>query len=138
MSLDNIDAVSEKALEEALEDEIASLLGIHEGNVQVNITDNVVFYTITSESAESASDIRDVLDEEVSATRLDDAIADSFPEVEVTSVNVNDEIIAEVVATVDTTGAESNLANAASILEASFGEQGYNAVAESKCDCFCF
>ena len=132
MSLENTDGVSEEALEEALEDEIASLLGIHESNVQVNITDGVVYYTITSDSAESASDIRDILDDAESTTQLDDAISETFPEVDVSSIDVNDAIVAEVLVTVDTTGAENNLNIAAASLEASFEEQGYDTEAESK------
>ena len=131
MALENIDGVSEEALEEALEDEIASLLGIHESNVQVNITDGVVYYTITSDSAESASDIRDILDDAESTTQLDDAISETFPEVDVSSIDVNDAIVAEVLVTVDTSDAEKNLDDAASDLEASFEEQGYDTVAES-------
>ena len=45
------------------------------------------------------------------------------------SVNVDEEITAEVIVTVDTTGAENNLENAAETLEQSFEDQGFDAEA---------
>jgi hypothetical protein len=120
-------SLSGEEVEQALEDEIASLLGIHEGNVQVNITDGVVYYTVVSDNAELAQDIQDVLDDPESSTLIDDAIES----IDVASVNVDEEIIAEVIVTVDTSGAENNLENAAETLEQSFQNQGFDAEAEN-------
>ena len=121
------DTVTEEELEEALEDQIAALLGIHEGNAQVNITDGVVYYTVTSDSAELAQSLQDVLEEPTSA----DAISEAVPEADVNAVNVDDEIMAEMIVTVDTTGTDNNLEDAAAALEENFEDQGYNTETES-------
>ena len=129
--LDNIDGISDADLEEVLENELASLLGVHEGSVEVSIIDGVAHYTITSDSVESSEGIQEVLSESDSLTALDTAISESFPDVGVSSLVVDDEIVADVVVTVDTGNASNNLNNAASTLEESFVEQGFNANAES-------
>ena len=129
--LDNTDGISDADLQEVLENELASLLGIHEGSVEVSIIDGVAHYTITSDSVESSEGIQEVLSESDSLTALDTAISDSFPEVDVSSLVVDDEIIADVVVTVDTENASNNLNIAAYTLEESFVEQGFNANAES-------
>ena len=121
------DTILEEELEEDLEREIASLLGIHECNVEVNITDGVVYYTVTSDSAEMAQDMQDVLTDPKSVTTIDDAVES----IEVDAVNVDEDITAEVIVTVDTTTAENNLDNAAQTLEEIFEDQGYDAEAES-------
>ena len=121
------DTVTEEELEEALEDQIAALLGIHEGNAQVNITDGVVYYTVTSDSAELAQSLQDVLEEPTSA----DAISEAVPEADVNAVNVDDEITVEMIVTVDMTGPENNLEDAAAALEENFEDQGYNTETES-------
>ena len=131
LDIDVTGDVSEEELEEALEEEIAALLGVHEGNVNVNITDGVAYYTITSDSAETASDVQDTLNQAETTSTLDEAIEDEFPTVEVSSVNVDEDVTAEVIVTVDTSSAENNLNNAAENLEESFEDQGYTADAES-------
>ena len=125
---DPSDGVSDEELAEALEDEIAGLLGIHEGNVHVDIVDGVAFYTITSDSAEAADAIQETLNAEDSRASLDDALGDSA---DILSIDVNDEITAEIIVTVDTGDASNNLNNAAAALEESFQQQGYGAEAES-------
>ena len=121
------DTVPQEELEEDLEKEIAALLGIHEGNVEVTIEDGVASYTITSDSAESAKDIQDVLSESETTETIDNAVSG----VDVSGVNVHADVTAEVVVTVDTSSADNNLENAAQALEDSFEKQGYNAEAES-------
>ena len=96
----------------------------------MNITDGVAYYTITSDSAETAQDLQDSLSDSTSVDTLSDAVSDSLP-VNVNSVNVDEEITAEVVVTVDTSDASNNLNNAAETLEEEFEEQGYSADAES-------
>ena len=120
--------LTDEELAEAFEEEIASLLGIHEGDVEVTITDGVATYTITSDSAENAEDLQNDISQ--SAEALTGAIEDSA-NVNVISIDVDDEVNAEVVVTVDTSGAENNLNDAAESLETSFEEQGYIAEAES-------
>ena len=104
---------------------------LKKGNIEVNITDGVAYYTITSDSAETASDLQTTLSQPEVTTALDTAIEDEFPEVDVSGVNVDEEITADVVVTVDTTGAENNLNQAANELEEIFQDQGYEAEAES-------
>ena len=121
------DSVPNEELEEALEDEIAALLGIHEGNVEVTIEDGVASYTITSDSAESAQTYQDALNEPAAVTAIDSGVA----AVDVSDVKVDEAVTADVVVTVDTSSASNNLNNAAETLDKSFEEQGYNAETES-------
>ena len=125
------DDVSIDELEESLEEELATLLGVHEGTVEVTIDENgVVTYTITSDSAESAGEANEILSQPASQVILDDAISEEF-DVSISSVNVEDDITADVVVTIDSSGAENNLEDAAQALEDVFQDQGYSAIAES-------
>ena len=130
VSMDITGDVSEEEIIENLEAELSAILGIHEGNVEVTIVDDVAYYTITSDSAEDAQDLMESLQEPDSFDALFASISESLPIV-VTSVSVNDDIEAEVVVTVDTTGAENNLNNAAELIQESFENQGYVATADS-------
>ena len=133
VALENLEGISEELLESALEDEIANLLGVHENQVEVSIIDGIAYYTIDSNSVEAAYDIQDILNEPESTTRIETMIGETFPGVDVTSsVVVNPETTAQVVITVDTSGAENNLVESSSALEATFENQGYTAEAESK------
>ena len=131
LDIDITGDVSEEELEEALEEELAALLGIHEGNIEVNITDGVAYYTITADNAEAAQDLQETLAEPESTATLDEGISESFPEVDVSGVTVDPEVTAEVVVTVDTSGAENNLNQATETIEDIFEDQGYSADAES-------
>ena len=122
--IDTDGTLSDEVIAQALEDEVSALLGIHEGNVEITIEDGVAFYTITSDTAESATDAQDVIAD------LTNVVDTSLP-VDIVSVNVDPDISAEVVVTVDTSDAESNLNNAASTLEQTFADQGFDAQAES-------
>jgi hypothetical protein len=121
------DTASQEEVEEDIEKEVAALLGVHEGNVEVTIEDGVASYTITSDSAEAAKDIQDALLENETTETIDNAVSG----VDVSGVNVNADVTAEVVVTVDTSSADNNLDNAAQSLEDSFENQGYNAETES-------
>ena len=120
------ETISDEELEEALEEEISTLLGIHEGNVEVSIENGVVSYVITSDTAELAQDIQDVLVEPESLTTIEESLP-----ITVNSFDFDTPINAEVVVTVDTSDAENNLNRAAEALEESFTNQGYDADAES-------
>ena len=125
------DDVSIDELEESLGEELASLLGVHEGSVEVTINENgFAIYTITSDSAESAEDANEVLSDPNSHTVLENAISEEF-DVSISSVNVEDDITADVVVTIDSSDAENNLGDAAQALEDAFQDQGYSAIAES-------
>ena len=125
------DDVSIDELEESLEEELARLLGVHEGSVEVTIDENgVATYTFTSDTAESAEEGSEVLSDPNSHTVLENAISEEF-DVSISSVNVEDDITADVVVTIDSSGAENNLEDAAQTLEDVFQDQGYSAIAES-------
>ena len=131
INVDILDDVSIDELEEFMEEELATLLGIHGGSVEVTIDENgVATYTITSDSAESAEEANEILSQPASQVILDDAISDEF-DVSVSSVNVGDDITADIIVTVDSSRAENNLQDAAQTLEDTFQGQGYTASAES-------
>ena len=120
------DTISDEELAEAFEEEIATLLGIHESSVEVTVDHGVVSYIITSSTAETAQVIQDSLVEPELLTNLEGSLP-----IGIESFNLNDLINAEVVVTVDTSGAENNLSRSAEILEETFQNQGYDAKVES-------
>lgn len=124
------DTLTNEQVEETVEDEIAALLGIHEENIDVTIEDGVARYIITSDSVGSAQDIQDSIRDSSSTDALITAIIGSLP-VNVTSVEVNEDIRSEIIVTVDTTGAKNNLENAARELEEAFEQQGFIAQVDS-------
>ena len=113
-------------LEESFESEIATLLGLHEGSVEVTIEDGVATYTITSDSVDSAQSIQDILDEPSSVAILDETLP-----ITIDDINVNDEVTADIVVTVDSSGASNSLNAAAEILEDVFEDDGFNTKVES-------
>lgn len=121
----DVDANIEE-LEEAMELEIATTLGIHEGNVEVNMQDGVATYTITSDSIDSIRSIQDTLDDPASAAILDEALP-----ISIGGINPDDDIIADIVVTVDASGASNNLNTAAALLADTFEENGYDTNVES-------
>ena len=123
--------VDEDALEEALEEEIASLLGVHESSVDVTLANGTATYVITSDSAENASETVETMSGSNVTEIIGDAIDESFA-VGIEDVVVDDDITAEVIATVDTSDASERLDDAAEKLEDAFESYGYNATAESK------
>lgn len=120
------ESISEEELEESLEAEIAILLGIHEGNVEVTIEDGVASYIITSDTAETAEDVQDTFVESDMLT----AIEDSLP-VQIDSFNFDEVTQANILITIDTTGAQNNLNAAAETLQETFTSQGFITHAES-------
>lgn len=118
-------------LQSALEDEIADILGIHESMIEVSIVDGVVHYTITSDTAEEAQSIQDIMDTSETLDDLDIGISATYPQVTVSSVTPDEDVVADIVVTVDTTGAENNLEDAADKIEDSMQDMGYDASAES-------
>ena len=90
------------------------------------IENGVASYVITSNTAELAQDIQDALIEPESLTTIEESLP-----ITVDSYDLDTSINAEVVVTVDTSGAENNLNRAAETLEESFTNQGYDAEAES-------
>ena len=122
------DDVDEEQLASDLEDELAALLGLHEGEIEVTIENGVATYVINSDSVETAEEIQSVLENSETQSTLDEAVGD---EVTIDSMTVDEDITAEIVVTVDTTNAENNLNEAAEALEESFQEQGFTAEANS-------
>jgi hypothetical protein len=113
-------------LVEELEEELAGILGIHEGNVDVTIEEGIAYYTITSDSVQSAMALQDVISDPSTTTILNENLAAG-----ITSVDVEQDIMAEIVVTIDSTGARNNRNNAAETLEENFHTQGYVAIVEN-------
>lgn len=124
------DDVSIEELEESLEEELAIILDVHKGVIEVTIEDGVASYTITSDSAESLGEANDILSQPSSQLIVNNAISDEY-EVSILSVNPEDNISADVIVTIDSSDAKNNLRDAARSLEDIFQEQGYTASAES-------
>lgn len=121
------DLISNEELEQTLEEEIAILIGVHEGNVKVDIENGVATYTITSDTAENAQDIQDVLSEQETDNLIDAAI----DEISIVSMNVNSNIDADILVTIDTTGASNNLNDSADVLQQSLSNQGFETNVQS-------
>lgn len=124
------DTLTDDEISEAIEDEIAALLGIHESDIDVTIEGRFATYTITSDNAESAQQFQDVIRDPSARNDLSNAIEQNVP-VNVLVIEVEEDIGSEIVATVDTSGAEHNLENAARELEEIFEQQGFTAQANS-------
>ena len=125
--------VSEEEVLATLEDELAVLLGVHESEISVTLEDGVVYYTISSSSVEAAEAAQSVLDAESAAEQL--SIGLENLEVLVASVNVDEEIVADVVVTVDTSNASNNLSEAAETLGSTLEASGFTASVQSKRSC---
>ena len=123
--------VSQQELEEAIQDELANLLGIHESKIEVSIKNGTAHFTIKSDSAETAKDIQSTLSSAETASSLNDSISSSYP-VTVSGMTVNGEVTADVVVTVDTTDAANNLKDAAEKITTAMEKEGYEASAKSK------
>lgn len=130
IDLEIIGNKSIEGLEESLETELAQLLEVHEGNVDVTIDNDVATYTITSDSAESAEEANAILSDATLQSIIEDAIGEEF-DVSISGVNVEDEITADIVVTIDSSGAENNVEDAAQELEDILRNKGYTASAES-------
>ena len=131
ISISDLQDISEEEFLANMEDELAALLGVHESQVEVEIVDGVVHYTVTSQSMAEAQAFQDLLAEESTATVLDTIISSEFP-VSVTSMSVNDDIVADVQLTVDTTSAEVSLNAAADELQLTFENAGFTTTVQSK------
>lgn len=127
LSLDIMDDVlTDGHLEKAIESEIAVLLKISRGNIDVTIEDGVARYTITSDNVESAINMQGLIRE----VFFIDAITKVIP-ADVVSVEVDDRIDYEIVVDVNTTNAENDLELAARSFEKTFEEQGFTSEIDS-------
>ena len=125
------DGASLEDLEESLEDELSELLGVHESNVEVTVSeDGSVTYTITSSTAEGAQEHQDALAAEDVAETLNTGLESAS--VSVDAVEVDSDVTADIVVTVDTTDASNNLNQASSNIVDTLNSNGYTASSESK------
>jgi len=122
--------VTEQEIANALEEEIASLLGIHENKVDVEFVNGTATYSISTSTAEEAFEYSDILQTPNSSVAISNVIESTFPAI-LDEIVVDDEIIVDVLVTVDTTDASEALDEAKSIVENIFVSQGYNTTAES-------
>jgi hypothetical protein len=123
-------AVSTKELEESLQDDLAELLGIHASKIEITTENGTIHYTIKSYTTDDAKDIKSSLNSESSTATLNDAISESFPVV-ISGSNVDDEITADIVVTVDATDASKDLETAAENITQAMQEEGMVATAKS-------
>lgn len=82
IEIDVADDANINELESVIESEIAELLGLHEGSIEVTIEDGVATYTITSDSVDSAESIQSILDEPSSEAILNEALTGAVALVE--------------------------------------------------------
>ena len=120
----------EDALAEALEDEIASVLGVHKSSVEVTVENGTATYVITSATAEDASESIETMGASNVSAILQDSVEDDFP-VNIEDVVVEEDITAEIIVTVDTGDASENLDDAALDVTDVLNSYGYVATAES-------
>ena len=127
--LGDLGDVSEEEVLATIEDELALILGVHESEISVTLEDGVVYYTISSSSVEAAETAQSVLDTPSAAEQLSVGLENL--EVVVTSLNVDEEIVADIVVTVDTSNASNNLSQAAETLGSTLEAGGFIASVES-------
>ena len=120
----------EDALAEALEEEIASVLGIHESSVEVTVENGTATYVITSATAEDASESIETMGASNVSAIIQDSVEDDFP-VNIEDVVVEEDITAEIIVTVDTGDASEDLDDAALDVADVLNSYGYVATAES-------
>ena len=127
------DDVKVDDLEEVLEEELAELLGLHGSDIDVNVNleNGTITYTIVSDTAEEAIDIAEVLSLANTSDTLADTIETSFPAVEVDSVDVDD-VKVDMVITVDTSDASEPLTDAESHVETYLSGEGFTSETERK------
>lgn len=113
-------------LEESLEQEISILLGIHESNVEVKIEDGAVTYTITSDDVQSVRIIQNNLNEPGLVSNLEDAL-----QISISDFVIDNEISADIVVTVDSSGATNNIHQAGELLNDIFEDNGFETSVKS-------
>ena len=129
------EGVDVNELAEALEMELAELLGLHENEVNVTIAeDGTVYYMITSDSFEEANDVQDQLNLSNTTEILNEGMKDTpfGDEITIQDVEVADDITTEINIVVDVTDAENNLGRATENIEQTLesDEFGFEAEAE--------
>jgi len=122
------DGVDLRELEEALQEELALILGIHESHVRVDVTNETAVYTIVSDSVEDAKGFSSLLETANATSMIDKILSEQFG-ASVESIVVDDTIVADVVITVDTSDAKHNLADAAESVVNILTDDGYNTTA---------
>lgn len=130
MSLDPTGQYDPLALEESITNSIAELVGVHPSNVLVTVLDDTVHYSVKTDDFEGAESTQEILSNPVSVAFITDDIADDYP-VSVDAIEVNEDVIAEVIITMDTSGAENNLEDAAISADDALKNLGYNTLVES-------
>ena len=120
----NID--DEAAAIAEIETAIADLLGVHEANVDVEIVDGVVHYTVSADNADDVLAAQATLLDEESLAALDEAVS-----LGLTGLNVDPDVSVQITATVDTSAAENNLNQAAQDLRQTLENEGYSTDIES-------
>ena len=112
MQLNEVPAdISEEALVEILEQNIADSLGLHpkDVDVSVNAATGEVTYTVTVGDSEVAKDAQKALQAVEFMKKLNSGISESLPDTEITSVKTDEDIVMEIVVTIDATEAKNDI-----------------------------
>ena len=129
-------SVDTDALEDSLEDEIAELLGIHESEVEVIVSENgTVYYVITSDSAEDAEDYQTMMSNDTVPVTIYDGLTEDTQFVNVSSISeeisVDENITVEIDIVVDVNDADNNIEDAASEVEEKYSGENYETEADN-------
>merc|ERR1712187_443037 len=117
-------------IENLVEESLATELGIHPQNIEVeyNPETNVVTYVITSEDAESLKDVQNEISDPEFENKLNEDLAEE--EISVTDVTPPSEIIANIEISVDATNTE-DVEDALENVETQLKENDENAIVET-------
>ena len=120
------DDVDQTELERFLEEQLADILGVPVSDVDVDVTTDPITYVISNDSYDGATDVQNQMNDPATVEELNRRLEEAFPGTVVDSVDVNDDIKADVDVTVDTTDSDVDPENAGNTIEDSQGNDGWN------------
>lgn len=124
--------LSDDELATILQQDIADALGVHSKDVTVSVDSESgeVSYTVTSSDDSEAEEIQRTLETNTFLTNLNNEIADSLP-TSVLSVDADDDIVMNLVVTVDASESTVDLDEITDQVETDFVDQGFDADSDS-------
>jgi hypothetical protein len=126
------DLEERQLLIETLEDELAELLGLHEGDVDVTVNENgEIVYIINSDSFEDAENLQEILSFDNTTSILNNEVQEVLPEVSITTVGVEEDITTDINIVVDVTDASENLNKATEDITTSLTNLGFETTADT-------
>jgi hypothetical protein len=126
------DDLSSEDVVDILESEIADVLGIHSGNVDVHINEDTgdASYTVTVSSSDAANTIQDAIVSEDFVDELNAKVSDELLGVSIISVNTDGEVEMHVTVTIDATSAENDVDDVTTQIVEDFEQSGYSSFSE--------